>query len=126
MLIDQEAFVARLEQDGEDTVRRNLSLGVYGTPSNLSDVKISFVTHWLKSKDDARAVSAENKRDEREEETLRVAREALASAKEANRIASENVAAARDSAASARTQARWAMWAAVIATVAAIVATFKG
>jgi len=70
---------------------------------------------WLGEQQALRDEAAAAKRDAREEETLSIAREALASAKEANRIA-------RDSEAAARLQARWAMWAAIIATVAAIVA----
>lgn len=77
---------------------------------------------WLAEQQAFRDEAASSKRDAREEETLRIANEALSSAKEANRIASETLTAAQDSAASARAQARWAKWAAIIATVAAITA----
>ena len=85
---------------------------------------------WLAEQQALRETSSADKRDAREEETLRIAKEALSSAKEANRIASEDLEAARASAAaaeaqalSARQQAVWARWAAIIATVAAIAAT---
>jgi hypothetical protein len=73
---------------------------------------------WLAEQQTLRDEAAASKRDAREEETLRIANEALSSAKEANRIA-------RDSETAARLQVRWAIWAAIIATVAAIVAMFK-
>jgi len=73
---------------------------------------------WLAEQQTLRDEAAAAKRDAREEETLRIANEALSSANEANRIA-------RDSETVARLQVRWAMWAAIIATVAAIIAMFK-
>lgn len=79
-------------------------------------------TAWLAELQTLRDTAAADKRDTREEETLRIAIEALYSAKEANRIAAEDLEAARASAASARQQALWARWAAIIATIAAIVA----
>ena len=85
---------------------------------------------WLAEQQVLRDSASADKRDAREEETLRIAKEALSSAKEANRIASEDLEAARASAAaaeaqasSARQQAVWARWAAIIATIAAIAAT---
>lgn len=84
---------------------------------------------WLAEQQVQRDAASADKRDAREEETLRIAKEAISSAKEANRIASEDLEAARASAAaaeaqalSARQQALWARWAAIIATVAAIAA----
>ena len=84
---------------------------------------------WLGEQQVLRDAASADKRDAREEETLRIAKEALSSAKEANRIASEDLEAARASATaaeaqavSARKQALWARWAAIIATVAAIAA----
>lgn len=84
---------------------------------------------WLAEQQVLRVAAAADKRDAREEETLRIATEALSFAKEANRLASEGLDAARGSAAaaeaqasSARQQALWARWAAIIATVAAIAA----
>lgn len=84
---------------------------------------------WLAEQQLLRDAASADKRDAREEETLRIAKEALSFAKEANRLASEDLEAARGSAASAeeqassaRQQALWAQWAAIIATVSAIAA----
>jgi hypothetical protein len=79
-------------------------------------------TAWLAEQQALRDAASADKRDAREEETLRIAKEALSSAKESNRIAAEDLEAARASAASARQQALWARWAAIVATIAAIVA----
>lgn len=88
---------------------------------------------WLAEQQVLRDSASADERDAREEETLRMAREALSTAIEANRIASEDLAAARASAAaaaaqasSARQQAVWARWAAVIATIAVIAAKKTG
>jgi hypothetical protein len=75
---------------------------------------------WLAEQQALRDAAAADKRDAREEETLRIANEALASAKEANRIASSASAAAERQAKAAERQARWAMYAAAIAIVAAV------
>lgn len=84
---------------------------------------------WLAEQQVLRDAAAADKRDAREEETLRIAKEALASANDANRITSEHLEAARASAAaaaaqasSAQQQALWARWAAIIATIAAAAA----
>jgi len=91
---------------------------------------------WLGEQQALRDAASADKRDAREEETLRIAKDALSSAKEANRIASEDLAlalasaaaaesqaaSAREQASLAREQAKWARWAAIIATVAAIAA----
>ena len=114
------SFRQRLEEhNNPEEVRQRLAAGNY----NQAHARIA--QEYLDSLSREEEAESAAKRDAREEETLRIAKEALSSAKEANRIASEDLAAARSSAASAREQARWAMWAAIIATVAAIVAMFK-
>lgn len=115
------SFRQRLEeQDNPEEVRQRLAAG------NYSQTHARIAQEYLDSLGRKESAESAAKRDAREEETLRIAKEALSSAKEANRIASEDLAAAQDSAASARVQARYAKWAAIIATVAAIVAMFKG
>lgn len=104
-----------LDAMGERTVRDTLNSGKWG---HAGLAPFEFVSAWVKDAEFVRLAEAAANRDAREEETLRIANEALSSAKEANRIA-------RESSTSARLQARWAIWAAIIATVAAIVATFK-
>ena len=120
------AFFAEFEMQGEVAVRFAVEAGEY----RLDAPRLGAAKAWLSMKEEERSNSLTAKRDAREEETLRIAKEALSSAKEANRIASEDLEAARASAAaaetqalSARTQARWAKWAAIIATVAAMAAT---
>lgn len=118
--MSQLPFRQQLEKhNNPEEVRQRLAAGNY----NQQHARIA--QEYLDSLHRQKDATAVANRDAREEETLRIAKEALSSAKDANRIASEDLAAARDSAASARAQARWAMWAAIIATIAAIVATFK-
>ena len=119
-------LVAEADALNEDVLLYELESGKHGgSPLRVAAAKVS-----LGKRQAARLLAASEKRDAREEETLRIAKEALSSAKEANRIASEDLEAARASAAaaeaqasSARQQALWARWAAIIATVAAIAAT---
>jgi arsenate reductase-like glutaredoxin family protein len=110
-----------LEEKGPAEVLREMAQGKHGSAPdspNRQDVEA-----WLRAKEVEAKELASTRRDEREEATLSIAKEALSIAKEANRIASEDLEAVRSSSAAAERQARWAKWAAVIATVAAVAAT---
>ena len=111
-------FFSTLESIGETEVRVKLAQAVWSEHR-----KVALVKEWLARKSDERASEASAKRDEREEKTLSIAKDALAIAEESNRIASEELAAAQASASSAVEQARWARWAAIIAMVAAVIST---
>jgi hypothetical protein len=114
--------MARLvsEADGvnEDVLRYDIESGTLkSSPLREAAAKVS-----LAKREQARALAASDKRDWREDRTLKIAEDALSTAKDANRIASEDLAIARSSAESSRSSARWAMYAAIIATVAAAIA----
>lgn len=114
---DHEDFIATLEALGEAEVRQRLARG------NIYGVKhAAIVQEWLRSIVVARAETVAATRDAREDETLSIAKDALAIANQANRIASEDLAVARSSADAARANARWAMYAAIIAAIVAAVA----
>jgi len=99
-----ESFLARLDaEDNELDVRQFLATGKYNSRNS------ALAEEWLRRKEDARASAAAARAEAREDESISIAKRALA-------IASD----ARDS---ATAQARWAMWAAIIATAAAVIAT---
>lgn len=98
---------------------------------------------WLKAKEDERALTASERRDAREEETLAIARasndlareandvarsassfaeRASVAADEANAVARESNAISRESVKASRLEARAAKYAALIAAIAAITA----
>lgn len=114
----KERLFAIFEKMGESDV----GIKYTTTPGYSADLDTPFAQEWLRLKQEERDLASSAKRDAREEETLSIAKRALAIAEEANRIATEDLAAAKSSAASAREQARWAMWAAIIATIVAIIA----
>ena len=111
MGIDHNTLYAELESMGEAEVRITLAKGLFlmGQQTNLAQ-------EWLRGKDEERVSVSSNKRDAREEETLSIARRALAIAEDANSIATRDLAAAVS-------QARWAKWAAILAAIAAVIAT---
>ena len=118
ILEKKERLFVMFEKMGESEV----GIRYTSTPGYSSDLDTPFAQEWLRLKQEERDLASSAKRDAREEETLSIAKSALAIAEEANRIASEDLAAAKSSAASAGEQARWAMWATIIATIAAIIA----
>lgn len=102
-----------LEELGERKARHNLSSGVYGQHGSEPFV---YVSSWVADKEFARLAEDSAKRDAREEETLSIAKRALATSE-------DNAASARLAAEAAAKQATWARWAAILATIAAIIAT---
>jgi len=85
-----------LEAMGERAVRDALNTGKYGHPGLAP---FAFVSAWLADQEFARSEAESAKRDDREKETLSIA-------KDANRIAIAS--------------SRWAMWAAIIAIIAVV------
>lgn len=99
-----QSFFAKLDaEDNELFVRETLAAGRYNSR------RAALAEEWLRRKDEARASASAARAEAREDESISIAKRALA-------IASD----ARDS---ATAQARWAMWAAIIAAVAAVIAT---
>ena len=80
---------AQFDDLGEEAVRM-----MDGESHAVRDDRLRFAGVWLKQQDDARAEKAAAKRDQREEETLRIARRALRSSYIANTIAFTSAAIA--------------------------------
>jgi hypothetical protein len=118
-MTDLSALRAKLESDGESIVREKLASGVYGVLTDpFSDVPK--VEAWLSEIVSDRNSDSESRKESRENESLSIAKSALASANDANRLASEANDIARLEAAAAARSARYAMYAAAIAAVAAL------
>ncbi len=102
-MTDSRELYARLELEGVSAVRANLVSAKYGVLTDpFSDVPK--VQAWLEEKDSEQVENLESRKEDREKETLRIAKEDLSAA---------------------RNSARWAKWCAIIATVAGIVEAFK-
>jgi len=101
----EQQTIKKLNAMTVDEARQAIASGQFGH-SNSQDYV--FASRWLSAKESSL-------RDEREEETLSIA-------KEANRIASNALIEVRSSATSVRKQARWTMYATIIATIAIIIA----
>jgi hypothetical protein len=87
-MITADELWPKLDADGEDKVREKLAQGVYGQQ------KIPLVNEWLARKDRQRADAANQHRDAREDETLKLSAEANSIARESNAISRRsNVAA---------------------------------
>lgn len=97
-----------LEAKGPETVLLEMAQGGHGSPDSQTRREVE---SWLRSK----LASLTSKRDEREEITLSIA-------KQANLLASEANSIARIEAAAAARSARWAKYAAIIAGIAATAA----
>ncbi len=102
----------RLDAMGEDAVRDQFVRGLSGVAGSEHHTA---VMHWLKAKDDAKAVA-------RADAALSLTESSAASSARAAVAAERQADAAADAAKSAQRQSRWAAWAAVIATIAAIIA----
>ncbi len=87
--------IAYLEKIGTDGVRKAIIQdGAFvGRPGSKVREEVE---EWLRSKSDALSAADAVKRDAREEETLRLAKEANAIARDSNRLASEANLAALD------------------------------
>lgn len=99
-----------LDRRGVEVVLKEMAQGHHGQPGSQTRSEIEA---WVRSKQLASMKSDAVKRDEREEATLAIA-------KEANRLASEANSIACSEAAAAARSARWAKYAAIIAAIAAI------
>ncbi len=120
---EERTLLIRLEFDGEDTVARNLSLGVYGAN------KIPYVKNWLANQLKGRSAALEERKESREIEQLEIARDAASSAKAAAASATAAASSASDANEIARkqftiakSQRRIAIAAMISAAVAAIAA----
>lgn len=114
--MSQLPFREQLEKhNNPEDVRQRLAAGLYN--QRHADIAREFLASIDRKKEEVAAQRQES----REDETLRIAKEALATSKDANRVATENLAAAQASVTSAAKQVRWAMWAAIIAVVTLIV-----
>ena len=110
------SLFAEFERQGEVAVRHAILSGDYANSSTRQPAAQA----WLAHKEEQRKASEAATRDEREEETLAIARQALETADEANRIAKEELSVAQSSAKAVHANARWAMYAAIGAVVAAL------
>ena len=79
----KEKFWAELDSLGEDEVRARIAIQRYSG----ANYERPLAEEWLRLKDEARALASSAKRDAREEETLSIARNALAVSERANEIA---------------------------------------
>lgn len=105
---ERRDYFAKFEKYGESEVRIQINKGIWHQQNRIM---LGYAQEWLRLKDEDRALEASSKRDAREEETLKIAKEALD-------IAKSQASTAALAATSAREQARWAKWAAIIATAA--------
>lgn len=84
-MIDPDKLRAELDQHGEAAVKLKFAQGAYGVE------KRAFVEHWLREKAAERETAAAVKQETREEENLRLSREANTIAAEANAIAKQAI-----------------------------------
>ena len=81
MAVDKDRLYKKLNRVGEQVVRENLAKGIYGQP------KRPLVEEWLNQCEAAREAATTERAEQREEETLELAREANQLAREENRLA---------------------------------------
>lgn len=119
-----EVLYRDLEQDGEAKVREMLALKTWADPR-----RIGLVKEWLRIQEETRSNAeaalreeASERREAREEETLAIAKDALAAAKAASLAATAAASLASDANEVARSNARTARSAKVAAWIAAIAA----
>jgi hypothetical protein len=115
---DIEAFYARLEAEGEETVRTNLAKGIYGSR------KKPLVLAWLFRKEAEHEAASSARRESREEESLSIARESLATAKAASFAAIAATEEAANANRIARSNRCISISAIVVASISAIIAAF--
>jgi len=87
-------IVDRLEAAGEEAVRSDVLRGLTGNPGLGGTPGSEYnnaVLAWLKSKDDARAEASSTRKEDREKETLSIARKALRNSDRATWIATSAI-----------------------------------
>ena len=114
----QSSSIEKLESKGVATVLKEMALGEYGQPVSLYRDEVDV---WIRSKESEVDTEASAKRDGREEEALRIARDANFSAREANELARSANSIASDANAFARRSSRIDKTIAIIAIIIEII-----
>jgi hypothetical protein len=113
--------LARLESIGVEAVLIEMAEGKHGQPTSQMR---EGVESWLRSKAVASEAVASARRDAREEETLSIARKAIAISEEANAISERATSTAASARESSRRANAIAIIAIVFATATAIMAAY--